>query len=183
MWGDSVFDAQSIALPLKLLPARGAQRPCQRRDAPWYPSGMDAARPVYPRGCARCPTCGQPWLATGAMLKAAAGGSGNVMVVGLTPRQEMGCFSMRCLRSDGKGGESARVGSHPPLATQALWEGAIAPGMFRLSPSPTCPPVPAPSPAVPRGRHSLVLLNIGHNSGHGDEGPGGVGQGGRQPLQ
>lgn len=35
----------------------------------------------------------------------------------------------------------------------------------------------------PRGHHSLVLLNVGHNSGHSDKGPRRVGQGSRQPLQ
>ena len=79
-----------------------------------------------------------------------------------------------------KGGESACGGPQPLPASQVLWEGAMAPGMLGLSQAQSPPPM---SPAAPHSRHSLVLLNIGHNSGHGDEGPGGGGQGGRQPPQ
>lgn len=96
-----------------------------------------------------------------------------MMVVGLMLGQEVGCFSMRCLRSDGKE-ESQHVWG------QIHSRQAEHHGMLRLSQAQHLSPT---SPAGPCGHHSLVLLNIGHNSSHGDEGPGGGGQGGRQPPQ
>ena len=101
-------------------------------------------------------------------------------VVGLTPGQAMGCFSMRCLRSDGKGGESVCVGPHRLPAAKHCLGGDVAPGMLRLS---QAQPSPSTSPAAPHSQNSLILPNVGHNSGHGNEGPRGGGQGSRQPPQ
>lgn len=130
-------------------------------------------------GCCRPPasprirsvhTCGQPWLTEREMLKADAGGSGKVTVVGVMSGQAMGRFSMRYLRGDGKGDSLHVEGGASSWQAKQWHQGCLG------CPKPSL--APPMSPAARCGHHSLVLLNIGHNSGHCDKGLMAGGQGG-----
>lgn len=91
-------------------------------------------------------------------------------VVGVMLAQAMGRFSMRYLRGDGKGDSQHREGGASSWQAKQWHQGCSG------SPKPSLsPPM---SPAAPCGHHSLVLPNVGHNSGHCDEGPVVGGQGG-----